>query len=124
MANVKDVSAYTEDEKQVLDLMKQVNTISSNVQGSAASKVRQRSELKALMIDQGLPSFYLMINPSDVHNPLVQFLAGSDIDVNDEERACAWGETDISRKLANPHRALRTTRQSNICTTTLIFQVL
>ena len=41
--------------------------------------------------------------------------------VGDEERACARGETDISRKLANPHRALRTTRQSNIRTTALIF---
>ena len=25
--------------------------------------------------------------------------------VGDEERASAWGKTDISRKLANPHRA-------------------
>ena len=40
----------------------------------------------------------------------------------DEERACAQGETDISRKLANPHRALRTTRQSNIRTTALILE--
>ena len=30
----------------------------------------------------------------------------------DEERAGARGETNISRKLTNPHRALRTTRQS------------
>ena len=37
-----------------------------------------------------------------------------------------WGMckcTDISRKLANPHRALRTTRQSNTRTTALIFRV-
>ena len=39
----------------------------------------------------------------------------------DEEHVCAQGETDISRKLTNPHRALQTTRQSNIRTTTLIF---
>ena len=30
----------------------------------------------------------------------------------DEKHACAWGETNISRKLTNPHRALQTTRQS------------
>ena len=41
----------------------------------------------------------------------------------DEEHASAWGKTDISRKLAIPHRALRTTRQSNTCTTALIFRV-
>ena len=40
---------------------------------------------------------------------------------DDEEHASARGKTDISRKLANPHRALRTTRQSNTCTTALIF---
>ena len=43
--------------------------------------------------------------------------------VDDEERASARGKTNISRKLANPHRALWTTRQSNTCTTTLIFRV-
>ena len=41
----------------------------------------------------------------------------------DEERASARGKTDISRMLANPHRALRTTRQSNTRTTALIFRV-
>ena len=44
-------------------------------------------------------------------------------DVVDEERASAQGKTNISRKLANPHRALRTTRQSNTRTTALIFRV-
>ena len=42
---------------------------------------------------------------------------------DDEERASARGKTDISRKLANPHRALWTTRQSNTHTTALIFRV-
>ena len=80
--NGDSITADTPEEHQVLELMKQVNTTSGHVQGSAASKVIQRSELKALMIDQGLPSFYITINPSDVHNPLVQFLAGSDIDID------------------------------------------
>ena len=48
----------------------------------------------------------------------------SHVQYSDEERACARGKTNISRKLANPHRALRTTRQSNTRTTTLIFRVL
>ena len=64
--------------------MKQVNMVSSYVPGSAASKSEsvQRSELKALMIDQGLLSFYLTINPSNVHNPLLCFLAGNEIDLD------------------------------------------
>ena len=82
VANGNSVVADTPEELQVLKLMKQVNAVSSHIQGSSASKAVQRSELKALMIDQGLPSFYLTINPSDVHNPLVRFLVGSDINVD------------------------------------------
>ena len=82
IANSNEVSAYNDEKKEVLELMKQVNAVSSDIQGSAASKIKQRSQLKALMIDQGLPSFYLTINLSDVHNPLVRFLAGSDINVD------------------------------------------
>lgn len=82
LATGKDVTALNEDERQVLELMKQVNAVLSEIQGSAASKIKQRLQLKALMIDQGLPSFYITINPSDVHNPLVRFLAGSDINVD------------------------------------------
>ena len=82
IASGNNVSACNEQERQVLDLMQHVNAVSSHIQGSAASKIKQRSELKALMIDQGLPSFYLTINPSDVHNPLVRFLAGSEINVD------------------------------------------
>lgn len=29
-----------------------------------------------------LPSFYLTINPADVYNPLIKFLAGDDIDID------------------------------------------
>lgn len=44
------ITANTDEEHQVLELMKQVNAVSSYVPGSAASKSVQRSELKALMI--------------------------------------------------------------------------
>ncbi|KAJ7587458.1 hypothetical protein C8J56DRAFT_757235, partial [Mycena floridula] len=61
----------TDEERQVLQLMKEVKAVTSHVQGSAASKMVQRNEVRALMIDQGLPSFYLTINPADVYHPLV-----------------------------------------------------
>jgi hypothetical protein len=34
------------------------------------------------MIDKGLPSFYITINPADVFNPLVKFLAGDEINLD------------------------------------------
>jgi hypothetical protein len=41
-----------------------------------------RNEIRALILDKGLPTFYITINPADVYNPLVKFLAGSDIDID------------------------------------------
>jgi hypothetical protein len=32
------------------------------------------------MFEKGLPSFYITINPADVFNPIVKFLAGAEID--------------------------------------------
>ncbi|KAJ4495233.1 hypothetical protein C8R41DRAFT_738335, partial [Lentinula lateritia] len=69
-------------ERMVLQLMQQVNLVTSTVPGSSAALVNMRNEIRALMIDQGLPSFYITINPADVYNPLVKFLAGSEIDID------------------------------------------
>ena len=41
-----------------------------------------RNEIRALIMRHGLPTFYLTINPADVYNPLVKFLAGDDIDID------------------------------------------
>jgi hypothetical protein len=34
------------------------------------------------MIDLGLSSFYVTINPADVYNPLVKFLTGANINID------------------------------------------
>ena len=77
-----DFTVKSKDEQRVLKLMREVNAVTSHVPGSPASKVSMRNKIKALIVDQGLPQFYLTINPADVYNPLVRFLAGSDIDVD------------------------------------------
>jgi hypothetical protein len=41
-----------------------------------------RNEIHGFMIEKGLPSFYITINPADVFNPIVKFLAGSEIDID------------------------------------------
>jgi hypothetical protein len=63
--------------------MNEVNLINAHVPGSAQSKLAMRNELRALMIERGLASFYITINPADVYNPLVKFLAGSEIDLDE-----------------------------------------
>lgn len=34
------------------------------------------------MYSKGMPSFFITINPADIYNPLVRFLAGSNIDID------------------------------------------
>ncbi|KAJ3915079.1 hypothetical protein F5877DRAFT_474, partial [Lentinula edodes] len=65
------VSFRNSEERTVLELMQQVNLVTSSVPGSSSALVNMRNEIRALMIDQGLPSFYITINPADVYNPLV-----------------------------------------------------
>ncbi|PPQ77992.1 hypothetical protein CVT26_015900 [Gymnopilus dilepis] len=76
------VTANNEEERKVLNLMKQVNTVTANVPGSSASRIAMRNEIRGLMIEKGMPSFFITINPADVYNPLVKCLAGADIDID------------------------------------------
>ncbi|KZV95352.1 hypothetical protein EXIGLDRAFT_610679 [Exidia glandulosa HHB12029] len=71
-----------DDERRVLRLMRQVKVLTSKVPGSAASKASMRNEIRGLMMTKGMPSWYVTVNPADTFNPIVQFLAGSDIDVD------------------------------------------
>ncbi|KAJ7157829.1 hypothetical protein C8R46DRAFT_892128, partial [Mycena filopes] len=59
------------EEKAVLDLMREVNLINAHVHGSPQSKLVMRNEIRGLMMEKGLPSFYVTINPADIYNPLV-----------------------------------------------------
>ncbi|KAJ3890277.1 hypothetical protein GG344DRAFT_12324, partial [Lentinula edodes] len=72
----------TVEERTVLELMREVNLVTSHVPWSPSSLVSMRNQIRGLMMDEGLPSFYLTINPADVYNPLVKFLAGSEIDID------------------------------------------
>jgi len=54
-----------------MDLMKEVNAITSKVSGSPASCVNMRNEIRGLNHVFGLASFFLTVNPADVFNPLV-----------------------------------------------------
>lgn len=70
------------DEQRVLRLMREVKLVTAYVEGSASSRIAMRNEIRGLMMSKGLPSFFITINPADVYNPVLKFLAGSDIDVD------------------------------------------
>jgi hypothetical protein len=70
------------EQRAVRKLMDKVSLVSSKVKGTSASRVSMRNEIRGMMFDLGLPSFYLTINPADVYNPIVSVLAGADFDLD------------------------------------------
>ena len=74
--------AQNDEERNVLELMRDVNTVTAHVPGSAAARVNMRNEIRALTMKEGLPSFFITVNPADTRNPIVKFLAGDEIDID------------------------------------------
>ena len=73
---------YDVEEQKVFKLMREVKFVSHNVPASSAARLNMRNEIRGLMAHLGLPSFFVTINPADVFNPVVKFLAGENIDVD------------------------------------------
>ena len=76
------ITAKTPEEATVLKLMRDVQTVSSNIPGSAATRIAMWNEIRGLILRLGLPSFYVTINPADIYNPIVHFMSGHDFDLN------------------------------------------
>jgi hypothetical protein len=60
-------------------MFSKVHSASVHVQGSKAALFNRRLDLKSYIIKFGTPMFYITINPADVHNPLMLFLANEPI---------------------------------------------
>ena len=68
-------------EQNVLELMRNVHQINSNVMGSSAARLKMRNEIRGMIMSLGALSFFITINPADVYNPLIKLLAGDEIDI-------------------------------------------
>lgn len=42
----------------------------------------QTNEIRALMIEKGLPTFYVTINPADIYNLILKFISSSEFDLD------------------------------------------
>ncbi|KAJ6613656.1 hypothetical protein B0H10DRAFT_1682288, partial [Mycena sp. CBHHK59/15] len=72
VANGKAPVPKDAEEHKVMNLLRQVNSVAASVPGSSAVQVAMRNEIRGLMIEKGLPSFYITINPADVFNLIVK----------------------------------------------------
>ncbi|KAI0710265.1 hypothetical protein C8Q76DRAFT_624749, partial [Earliella scabrosa] len=91
----KDNPTYhTEDprEKDVLRVLREVNMVGRDIPGTAAYRLSLRNEIRALIQFKGTPAFFVTLNPSDVHNPLVRLRAGEHIDLESIQDGVALSE--------------------------------
>jgi hypothetical protein len=70
------------DNPRINMLMKQIKTVGGNVMGSAYSRAALRTQIHALIFNQGLPSIFMTINPADIHSRVALYFAGVDLDLD------------------------------------------
>ncbi len=81
------------EERALLSLINDVGTVLHNIPGTTGYKLNLRNEIRSLVNFQGTPAFFVTLNPSDVHHPLVRLFAGEDIVLEDPavgEELTAW----------------------------------
>jgi hypothetical protein len=64
------------DDPVIQRLQRNIVTIGMQVPESFSQKLKRRSEIKGLIVRDGMPAFWMTINPSDLRHPLVLLLAG------------------------------------------------
>src|SRR5882672_12437357 len=63
-------------QKNALELLQQVNTISAHIPGSEASKIKTRNQIRSYYGLFGLPHIYITLNPCATHSPIFQVIFG------------------------------------------------
>ncbi|OJJ51894.1 hypothetical protein ASPSYDRAFT_165466, partial [Aspergillus sydowii CBS 593.65] len=64
------------DDPLIRRLLKNITSIGIHVPGSFYQKLQMRGEIRGSLVREGMPAFWLTVNPSDLQNPLVLTLAG------------------------------------------------
>ncbi len=98
----------SEEEINMLTLIDGVSTVLPNIPGTSGHKLCLRNEIRALVNFQGTPAFFVTINPSDIHHPLVRLFAGEQIQLDDAgvgEELTSWQRKLLAAK--NPGACAR-----------------
>jgi hypothetical protein len=64
------------DNPLVQQLQRNIVTIRMQVPESFSQKLKRRSEIKGLIVRDGMPAVWMTVNPSDLRHSLVLMLAG------------------------------------------------
>ncbi|KAI0706589.1 hypothetical protein C8Q76DRAFT_597651, partial [Earliella scabrosa] len=76
----------TIEERDLLNTINRVSTVTRDLPGTTGYKIRMRNEIRSLVNFLGTPAFFITLNPSDVNHPLVRLLAGKDVSLEHVEQ--------------------------------------
>jgi hypothetical protein len=82
LVNISKQAYSSVDDQRINLLMKHIKAVGGRVMGSAHSRSALRTKIHALCFYLGLPSIFLTINPADIHNPVVLYFAGINLDLD------------------------------------------
>ena len=90
----KDLKAACEEERRrlphsnpaVVALKRNVTAVRSKVMGTDESRIAMRSKVWGLTVMKNPPALWITINPADTQDPIVQVLAGEEIDLSNFDR--------------------------------------
>ncbi|KAH9850103.1 hypothetical protein C2E23DRAFT_736065, partial [Lenzites betulinus] len=84
------------EESSILKLLLKVNAVSHDLPGSNGYKIALRNQIRGLINDEGTPTLFITLNPSDRDHPLVRLYAGDEIVLEDAmqgEELSRWKRT-------------------------------
>ncbi|KAB5588280.1 Vacuolar membrane-associated protein IML1 [Ceratobasidium theobromae] len=92
----------------VQSLRRLMHTAGTKVMGSDASRYSYRSCIWSMGFYFGPPSLWVTINPTDLHNPLMQVMAGEKVDLDNFQAICGPDADRRAKNVAkNPYAAAK-----------------
>ena len=82
-------------------LRRHVYSVESRVNGTNQGRIRKRSQIWSTIIMMNPPSLWITINPCDLHDPILQFFAGEDIDIDDFMSIATVSELERAQNVAD-----------------------
>ncbi|KAF8223881.1 hypothetical protein L208DRAFT_1314776, partial [Tricholoma matsutake] len=79
------IAELNDEQKNGMDLLKQVNTIAAKIPGSQASKISCQNAIHSYAGFFSIPSLYFTANPNAAHSPIFQIMC-SNVCVNLDDR--------------------------------------
>jgi hypothetical protein len=70
-------------EKACYELLSYVDSVASHVEGLTTQRKFQRNEICSLIIQEGVPVFFITFTPPQYKNPICLYFCGLNIDLND-----------------------------------------